>query len=67
MKMKVEVVAIKNFGRVDYKPKNQLANDIAIWLKKGTLSDSDKKFLEKIGLEVVVLKPMFVKCLDTTL
>lgn len=53
--VKVKLIPVNNFGRDEFKPANELAFDIASWLGKKNLSDRDKKFIEKIGLDPVVL------------
>lgn len=53
--MKVKLVPVYRFGRLDYLPANDLAKTIAKWLGKKHLSESDKNFIKEIGLEPVVL------------
>jgi len=52
--MKVKLIPVNNFGRKEFRPANELAEIIAGWLDKKHLSDRDKDFIEKIGLDVVV-------------
>jgi hypothetical protein len=54
--VKVKLIPVNNFGRNEFKPANELAVHIAAWLDKKHLSDRDKRFIEKIGLEAVVLE-----------
>lgn len=54
--MKVKLIPVKNYGREEYKPANELGEKIAKWLDKKNLSVGDKSFLEELGLEPVVLK-----------
>ena len=53
--MKVKLIPVKNYGREEYKPANELGEKIAKWLDKKNLSVRDKSFLEELGLEPVVL------------
>lgn len=53
--MKVKLLEVSNFGRKEYKPVNELGRNVAEWLDKKHLSNRDKCFIEKIGLETVVL------------
>jgi hypothetical protein len=53
--MKVKLIPVNNFGREEFRPANELARIIACWLDKKHLSKSDKGFIEKIGLNPVVL------------
>lgn len=53
--MKVKLIPVNNFGRNEFKPANELAENIAHWLEKKHLSDRDKEFIELIGLNPVVL------------
>lgn len=53
--MKVKLIPVRNYGREEYKPANELAETIAKWLDKKNLSERDKLFIEEIGLEPVVL------------
>jgi hypothetical protein len=53
--MKVNLIAVRNYGREEFKPANELGEKIAKWLDKKNLSERDKLFIEEIGLEPVVL------------
>jgi len=53
--MKVKLIPVNNFGRNEFRPANELAEIIAVWLDKKHLSARDKQFIEKIGLDAVVL------------
>lgn len=54
--MKVKLIPVKNYGREEYKPANELGKKIAKWLNKKNLSDEDKLFIQELGLEPVVLE-----------
>lgn len=54
--MKVKLIEVRNYGRQEFKPANDLAETIAHWLGKKHLSDRDKQFIEKIGLNPVLLE-----------
>ena len=54
--MKVKLIPVKNYGRNEFKPANNLGIIIGNWLGKKNLSHRDKRFIEKIGLEVIVLE-----------
>jgi hypothetical protein len=59
--MKVELIPVRNYGRHEFKPANDLAKNIALWMGKGNLSERDKRYIEMIGLE-----PVLVTCVETT-
>lgn len=52
--MEVKLIPIKNFGRHEYKPANEKARTICYWLGKKHLSKLDKKYIEEIGLSVII-------------
>lgn len=51
---KVKLIPVKIFGRDEYKPANETATVICNWLNKKHLSNLDKKYIEEIGLNVVI-------------
>lgn len=53
--MKVELAPVRNFGRHEYLPMCERSRQIGEWLEKKHLSKRDRAYLEKIGLEVVLL------------
>lgn len=53
---KVKLTPINNFGRQEFKPINETAKLICSWTKKKHISMRDKKFIEELGLNVVILE-----------
>lgn len=53
---KVKLTPINNFGRQEFKPVNETAKLICSWTGRKHVSIRDKKFIEELGLNVVVLE-----------
>lgn len=54
--MEVKLIKVGLFGRVEFKPGNELARIICEWLKQSHITEYDKNYIEKIGLKPVLIK-----------
>ena len=54
--MEVKLIQVNIFGRWEFKPGNELAVIICEWLKQSHITESDKDYIEKLGLKPVLIK-----------